>query len=641
MRPIPGIEKDPVLVGDCELHNLLSFNKAITKPTLGIIHQRPLRWHNSTSHSRNPRTLANLVYSKLISPFCTIICFVADDFGGIKNVAKELASWLVCSNNAPTDLPRSSHPRVFVLKRWDNDGPFRAGFDEKLATIEFMHELRKEVEIDRSFSQRMGDAELEDLLGRLFSGIRVLGFTHELSTSSGARESKVLRSRLLQESQDMQKRRRTANVAFSCNHFVSFFKFALNHFASDIPTPFSFIKAARQPNPVPLGISSHITNFVKLISPNSLDSFAVPIIASALCFDSFPPGMHAFDPDQVFDKLYMRMLRELLGQVYPRRVELASSIPDRIRTAFCQQVLHCTADDVDPEEPWKFKLSKCLLCKKANSVEYNLKPSTAGVRALEMGGDGVSLQDIQTLQYIETQLRLPMPLREHFDIVIGGGRGALAVMEIFCNERTVGNCLKSAHIVEEMDIQRQGSKSRFSTSTTQTKSHMVGLASRVQEAVNNITSNIRFVSGLKSSLGSNAQKPLFGCHANGIKIAISVATSEDRSPCLFTNYNGPDEKLRRQQVHVRLEDIGEEISIWKVICAALSLRQNLSIKGSQRSDLGGLEDSMTKLLLREQDWIWSRDKKDPDVFIRFRSGKYYTKLSMSMIPHPWLEFDVV
>lgn len=182
----------------------------------------------------------------------------------------------------------------------------------------------------------------------------------------------------------------------------------------------------------------------------------------------------------------MRMLRELLGQVYPRRVELASSIPDRIRTAFCQQVLHCTAElveirkahrdtlsskfcewkqmysnrtclaclarppencascrhsfcdscitthsDVDPEEPWKFKLSKCLLCKKANSVEYNLKPSTAGVRALEMGGDGVSLQDIQTLQYIETQLRLPMPLREHFDIVIGGGRGLSPTTQIY------------------------------------------------------------------------------------------------------------------------------------------------------------------------------------------------------------------
>jgi hypothetical protein len=43
---------------------------------------------------------------------------------------------------------------------------------------------------------------------------------------------------------------------------------------------------------------------------------------------------------------------------------------------------------------------------------------------------------------------------------------------------------------------------------------------------------------------------------------------------------------------------------------------------------------MTNLLLREQDWIWSRDKKDPDVVFRFRSSKHYTKLSM--IPHPWL-----
>lgn len=48
---------------------------------------------------------------------------------------------------------------------------------------------------------------------------------------------------------------------------------------------------------------------------------------------------------------------------------------------------------------------------------------------------------------------------------------------------------------------------------------------------------------------------------------------------------------------------------------------------------------MTDLLLREQDWIWSRDKKAPDVFFRFRSSKHYTKLSM--IPHPWfVEYKV-
>lgn len=50
---------------------------------------------------------------------------------------------------------------------------------------------------------------------------------------------------------------------------------------------------------------------------------------------------------------------------------------------------------------------------------------------------------------------------------------------------------------------------------------------------------------------------------------------------------------------------------------------------------------MTELLLLEQDRIWSRDRKDPDIFIRFRSSKYYTKLSMSMIPHPWfVEYNV-
>lgn len=172
------------------------------------------------------------------------------------------------------------------------------------------------------------------------------------------------------------------------------------------------------------------------------------------------------------------MLQKILGQVYPNRVKLVASIPERIRKAFCEQAINCTDKLIeirkshrdilskfrqwehmysnhtclacivrppeisascrhslcesciiahsysDPEEPWKFNLRACPLCKKSNSVEFVLKPSTAGVRGLEIGIEGGRSQDILTLQEIETQLQLSMPLSEHFDIVNGRDQGS-------------------------------------------------------------------------------------------------------------------------------------------------------------------------------------------------------------------------
>lgn len=134
---------------------------------------------------------------------------------------------------------------------------------------------------------------------------------------------------------------------------------------------------------------------------------------------------------------------------------------------------------------------------------------------------------------------------------------------MFCNGQRVSDCLKSSHITKEIGIQGQGSESRFSASTAQSSWYMVGLADRLQKTMKNITSGIRSGSDLKSTLGLNAHEPLFGRHINGTKIAISV-TSEEGSPSLFTNYNGPDGRLRKHQVLVRPKNIKDETSIWKM-----------------------------------------------------------------------------
>ena len=68
-----------------------------------------------------------------------MICLFADDLGGTRETAYILASWLISLRNSSSDLPMSTYPQIVILKRWNDPNK---GFDEKMATICFMQELR-------------------------------------------------------------------------------------------------------------------------------------------------------------------------------------------------------------------------------------------------------------------------------------------------------------------------------------------------------------------------------------------------------------------------------------------------------------------------------------------------------------------
>ena len=57
--------------------------------------------------------------------------------------------------------------------------------------------------------------------------------------------------------------------------------------------PFNFILASRLPNPVPSNMATHLSEFMSHVDSVRLHTFAVPIIASALALDAFPPDMHS------------------------------------------------------------------------------------------------------------------------------------------------------------------------------------------------------------------------------------------------------------------------------------------------------------------------------------------------------------
>ena len=277
--------RSPVLVADCELHNAALQNKAVVGQHIAGTKQRALLWCRKVPiDSLDAKTLAHLVYSKLISPFSSVICLFVDDLGGME-VTDMLASWVISLSNRSSDLPASTYPQVLILKLCEH-----SGFDEERATVQFMRGLVRAAKLrdgglGQKESGRLAEARLIAMLKQQFGGLRIIALPKPPQSERLNDFWESLSTRILRGSQHIQDRRREAKVPFSANHFQAFFHLACDHFARDIVTPFNFIKASRLANPVPQDFSSHITNFLEHLRPAQVEPFAFPLIASALALD--------------------------------------------------------------------------------------------------------------------------------------------------------------------------------------------------------------------------------------------------------------------------------------------------------------------------------------------------------------------
>ncbi|KAH8587547.1 hypothetical protein B0O99DRAFT_641683, partial [Bisporella sp. PMI_857] len=283
--------QSPILIADCEMHHMSRWKKAVARTRLGETEHHSLRWCSIDSNS-----VPTLVYSQLVLPFSTLACFFASDFGGTRKVASILASWLIVMSNRVSKQPISVNSKILIVVEWDEISTF----DEKLTTIAFMQQLRQETDkrsssLMQKSKDLLSDNDFNELLRGQFGDIRVVPLLRINEGNVGIRSKQVdrLRTRILQESQDVQSLRISARMAFSTQHLKSLFHSACIHFAKDIVTPFEFIKAARIENSIPGDFHLHLATLMKLSKPPFLMVFVAPVIASALALDAYPPNMHS------------------------------------------------------------------------------------------------------------------------------------------------------------------------------------------------------------------------------------------------------------------------------------------------------------------------------------------------------------
>jgi hypothetical protein len=249
------------------------------------------------------------IYATLLSPFTDVISLFLSDFGGLARIADFIALWLNTFSNQ--SLPPVCFPRLLIVIE-----------DSTTTKPDKCWENRWKRDLARLLRKKTARP-----INQAFSHISI----HHLSANDRIRDEfryLSLKDRLLNESDAIRAARIEQRMHFVGKHFNAFFDYAYNHFIHNTGKHFNFVKASRLSNPVSPDLKRHLLNFIKQFqTAEEINRFVLPVVASCILLDSFPPGMHGelaqimpnrhhlprsigFDPVDIFRTLYQTSWRK-------------------------------------------------------------------------------------------------------------------------------------------------------------------------------------------------------------------------------------------------------------------------------------------------------------------------------------------
>ncbi|KNB13799.1 hypothetical protein FOXG_12484 [Fusarium oxysporum f. sp. lycopersici 4287] len=243
--------------------------------------------------------------------------------------------------------------------------------------------------------------------------------------------------------------------------------------------PYDFIQASRLINPVADGLSWHLINFMKEFkTPREFRNHAVPLIASSFILDHFPPGMHLFDPRQVFRVLYKDSCHKAIEgletspigsvelakavswmgcsfssqfveiqaagssrdwheQQLAKRKDILSQFKSEDTCFSCirrrpQYTLPCghmicqvcvrIFSSTSITDPWLVEVKACPVCTApTHDLTIRLVPDTSRLRVLSIDGGGIrGAAPLGFLKALEDEVGIPnFAIQRHFDVKFG------------------------------------------------------------------------------------------------------------------------------------------------------------------------------------------------------------------------------
>ena len=179
--------------------------------------------------------------------------------------------------------------------------------------------------------------------------------------------------------------------------------------------------------------------------------------------------------------------------------------------------------------------------------------------------DGGSYSDFEVLDVLEKEMKLPLGIREHFDMVVGSGIGAWVVLERFCrDDRDSDVDINYQNIRRSLQGPNEEPVSRFSDASTFSGYETNYALKRIEGAFKalprwsgSLQSSMRIISSLNAIFGDTT---LLECQPEGTKIGLIVSRSKDSATCLLSNDN-VDGRGSLTYKHVREAKIKNEVQL--------------------------------------------------------------------------------
>lgn len=213
--------------------------------------------------------ITSVVYQRLLFPFADVFCLFANDLGGLRDVARQLACLSQKPN--PSTLAPKTFPQILVVTSC-----IAADRDDDLRGM-FLYMFREESQKD---------------FNECFPGLDIVSIGSTMRFSSGA-QYRSLKERILGMCSKARQAREDHRVHFSAEHMRAYFSMTCDHICKTIEDPFDFILSSRVDGPRKEDLSNHLSHLVGAINdPQTLINFGIPLISSCLLMDSYPPDAH-------------------------------------------------------------------------------------------------------------------------------------------------------------------------------------------------------------------------------------------------------------------------------------------------------------------------------------------------------------
>lgn len=252
----------PTVVADGDLP---THNRLPTSTRTYRCHETTNRLLAVTSARRRASQTADEIYQKLLFPFVDVVCLFVADAGGPDGAMEQIAAWVARDQS---HTAAAGPVLLLVVPR---------GQKKK---------MQKAVE-----TMVRPDAPLA--IPGHFQRVTIVAFAPSRSAVWQRKQLTMLRRKFFEALDTAQDSRRRTGALFAARHTVAFLQAAVDGVDALPYAPVDVISAARQSNPVASDLSLHLTNWLTQFDDDfALERVAIPMTASSLILDQYPPGMH-------------------------------------------------------------------------------------------------------------------------------------------------------------------------------------------------------------------------------------------------------------------------------------------------------------------------------------------------------------